>query len=131
MDRTSVLGLLIGVLAIVGGQILEGGHVGSLSQPTALLIVVGGTLGAVMLQSPYATFVRGIRMVKWVFRPPVSDPQQLIQQIAHWSQVSRREGLLALDALVNELRTSSPARDCSCSSMAPNRSACVRFWRSK
>jgi flagellar motor component MotA len=45
MDRTSVLGLLIGVLAIVGGQILEGGHVGSLSQPTALLIVVGGTLG--------------------------------------------------------------------------------------
>jgi chemotaxis protein MotA len=70
MDRTSVLGLLIGVLAIVGGQILEGGHVGSLSQPTALLIVVGGTLGAVMLQSPYATFVRGIRMAKWVFRPP-------------------------------------------------------------
>ena len=103
MDRTSVLGLLIVVLAIVGGQILEGGHVGSLSQPTALLIVVGGTLGAVMLQSPYATFMRGIRMAKWVFRPPVSDPQKLIEQISSWSQISRREGLLALDAVVNEL----------------------------
>jgi flagellar motor component MotA len=62
MDRLSVIGLLVGLLAIGGGQILEGGHLGSLSQPTALLIVVGGTLGAVMLQSPYATFVRGARM---------------------------------------------------------------------
>ena len=55
MDKISVLGLLLGVVAIVGGQVLEGGHVSSLSQPTALLIVLGGTMGAVMLQSPYAT----------------------------------------------------------------------------
>lgn len=104
MDRTSVAGLLIGLLAIVGGQILEGGHIGSLSQPTAFLIVVGGTLGAVMLQSPYATFVRGIRMAKWTWSPPVVNHQQLIQQITGWSQVSRREGLLALDAIVGELQ---------------------------
>jgi hypothetical protein len=75
-----------------------------LSQPTALLIVVGGTLGAVMLQSPYATFVRGIRMVKWIWYPPVVNHLQLIQQVSGWSQVSRREGLLALDAIVNELK---------------------------
>jgi len=64
MDKISVLGLLLGIVAIVGGQILEGGNVGSLSQPTALLIVLGGTMGAVMLQSPYATFMRGLRMVR-------------------------------------------------------------------
>lgn len=104
MDRISVLGLTLGFLAIVGGQVLEGGHLASLSQPTALLIVVGGTLGAVMLQSPYATFVRGIRMAKWIWRPPVVNPLQVIQQITGWSQVSRREGLLALDAVVNELK---------------------------
>ena len=62
MDKISVLGLVIGLVAIIGGQVLEGGHLGSLSQPTALLIVLGGTMGAVMLQSPYATFVRGMRM---------------------------------------------------------------------
>ena len=50
VDKLSVFGLLIGLLALVGGQILEGGHIGSLVQPTAMLIVVGGTLGAVMLQ---------------------------------------------------------------------------------
>lgn len=104
MDKISVLGLLIGILAIIGGQILEGGHVGSLSQPTALLIVLGGTLGAVMLQSPYATFLRGMRMVRWVWFPPVVDYPMVIHQVINWSQVSRREGLLALEGMINQLK---------------------------
>ncbi len=102
MDKISVLGLVLGIVAIVGGQVLEGGHVGSLSQPTALLIVLGGTMGAVMLQSPYATFIRGVKMVRWVWYPPEVDHQQLIKQIASWSQVSRREGLLALENVMNQ-----------------------------
>ena len=104
MDKISVLGLLLGVVAIVGGQLLEGGSVGSLSQPTALLIVLGGTMGAVMLQSPYATFMRGMRMVRWVWYPPVVDYRQLIKQISSWSQVSRREGLLALENVIGQLK---------------------------
>ena len=104
MDKISVLGLLLGFVAIIGGQILEGGHVGSLSQPTALLIVLGGTMGAVMLQSPYATFMRGMRMVRWVWYPPVVDYDRLIKQIASWSQVSRREGLLALENSISQLK---------------------------
>ena len=104
MDKISVLGLVLGIVAIVGGQVLEGGHVGSLSQPTALLIVLGGTMGAVMLQSPYATFIRGVKMVRWVWYPPVVDHQQLIKQVASWSQVSRREGLLALENVMNQLK---------------------------
>jgi len=104
VDRSSIIGLLIGFLAIIVGQVLEGGHLGSLAQPTAMLIVVGGTLGAVMLQSPYATFVRGMRMLKWILYPPVVNYLQVIQQVTGWSQVSRREGLLALDAVVSELK---------------------------
>lgn len=73
MDKISVLGLLLGIAAIVGGQLLEGGHVASLSQPTALLIVLGGTMGAVMLQSPYATFRRG-----WVWFAGCGIRQRLI-----------------------------------------------------
>ena len=104
MDKISILGLLMGVVAIIGGQVMEGGHVASLSQPTALLIVVGGTLGAVMLQSPYATFMRGLRMARWVWYPPTSDYLQLIKQVSTWSQVSRREGLLALENVINLLK---------------------------
>ena len=104
MDKISVVGLLLGVVAIVGGQILEGGNVASLSQPTALLIVLGGTMGAVMLQSPYATFMRGVRMVRWVWYPPVVDYRLLIKQVSSWSQISRREGLLALENAINQLK---------------------------
>ena len=104
MDKISVLGLFIGIAAIVGGQILEGGHVGSLSQPAALLIVLGGTMGAVMLQSPYATFMRGMRMVRWVWYPPTVDYLQLIKQITSWSHLSRREGLLALENSMSQLK---------------------------
>ncbi|TXI79480.1 MAG: flagellar motor protein [Dechloromonas sp.] len=97
MDKISLAGLAIGFIAIVGGQILEGGHVSSLVQPTALLIVLGGTLGAVLLQSPLHVFKRGMTMVKWVWFPPVIAQKSQIEQILKWSQLSRREGLLALE----------------------------------
>lgn len=97
MDKTSVIGLLLGLTAIVGGQVLEGGHLGSLVQPTAFLIVLGGTLGAVMLQSPMNVFVSGMKMFKWIFFPPEIAPRKIINQIAQWSHIARKEGLLALE----------------------------------
>ena len=86
MDKISLAGIAIGLLAIIGGQFLEGGLAGSLVQPTALLIVLGGTLGAVLLQSPIHVFRRGMKMVKWVWVPPVIEQKRLIDQIMNWSQ---------------------------------------------
>jgi len=100
MDKISLGGIALGIIAIVGGQVLEGGHVASLVQPTALLIVCGGTLGAVMLQTSLPVFKLGMRMAKWVWVPPVIDHKRLIDQIHSWSQLSRREGLLALENFV-------------------------------
>ncbi|GHU20672.1 flagellar motor protein [Betaproteobacteria bacterium] len=104
MDKISILGLLLGLVAIIGGQVLEGGHIDSLVQPTALLIVFGGTMGAVMLQSPYVVFVRGVRMLRWVWFPPTVDQAQLIRRISAWSQLARREGLLALENAMGQTR---------------------------
>ena len=104
MDKISIAGLAIGAIAILGGQLLEGGHIGSLAQPTALLIVLGGTLGAVLLQSPLHVFKRGIQMAKWVWVPPVIDQKRLVDQIMHWSQLSRREGLLSLENQIPQLK---------------------------
>lgn len=106
LDRISLIGLLVGLVAIIGGQLLEGGHIGSLAQPTALVIVLGGTLGAVMLQSPYQTFVEGLKMAKWVWVAPVVNYEQLITQMAQWSQISRREGLLALERYTGQVKDS-------------------------
>lgn len=97
MDFLSLLGLLVAAAAILGGQWLEGGHIGSLLQATAFFIVVGGTLGAVMLQVPLPTFSLGLRMAGWAFRPPVVKYGPLIERMAHWSNVARRGGLLALE----------------------------------
>lgn len=103
LDTISVIGLLLALVAVVGGQLLEGGHIGSLIQITAFVIVIGGTTGAVMLQSTPATFMRGMRMAKWVFKPPMIDEQQLIHQIAQWSATARRGGLLALEPALEEI----------------------------
>ncbi|HSD38425.1 MAG TPA: flagellar motor protein [Rhodocyclaceae bacterium] len=97
MDVISLTGLLLGIVAIVGGQLLEGGHLDSLIQPTAFMIVMGGTIGAVMLQSPWRTFVTGLRISMWVFKPPVPPLHELIEQIVGWSNIARREGLLSLE----------------------------------
>lgn len=104
MDVNSIAGIVLAFVAIIGGQILEGGHVGSLLQLAAFLIVMGGTVGAVLLQSPVRVFVDGVKMVAWVFYPPDHSPQNLIKQIINWSHISRKEGLLALDAQASTMK---------------------------
>lgn len=104
MDKISLAGLAISLVAIVGGQILEGGHVGSLVQPTALMIVLGGTVGAVLLQSPFHVFRRGLKMAKWVWVPPVIEQKRLLDQVLNWSQISRREGLLQLENYIPQIK---------------------------
>lgn len=103
LDLTSFFGILLALVAIIGGQLLEGGHTNSLFQLTAFLIVIGGTLGAIMLQNPLPVFLRGMRMAKWAFVPPPQDAAYLIQQVADWSNTARRGGLLALEPAIEDL----------------------------
>jgi chemotaxis protein MotA len=100
MDFNSIIGIVIALIAIFGGQALEGGHLGSLVQFTPLLIVLGGTLGAVLLQSPARQFVLGMKMSRWVFVPPLLDAATLVEHIAIWSATVRKDGLLSLDTHV-------------------------------
>lgn len=102
MDIVSIVGLIIGLSAILLGQFLEGGHIGSLLQLTAFLIVVGGTLGAVMLQSSLRVFLDGLSLLKWVFKPPRIVPQETLQMLLEWSQHARRGGLLALEPFIEQ-----------------------------
>lgn len=99
MDILSFLGLLLGFGAILGGNILEGGHTDSLIQLTAFLIVAGGTIGAVMVQTPLAVFMRSLKMASWVFMPPKLGGAQIVEKIIGWSQIARKEGLLGLEAV--------------------------------
>lgn len=97
LDIISLIGLGLGLTAIILGQALEGGHVGSLLQITAFVIVIGGTLGAVMLQSPLRVFLDGLAMSRWVFTPPPAQADEVLRRILDWSHQARRGGLLALE----------------------------------
>jgi chemotaxis protein MotA len=97
IDISSILGIAVAFVAIMGGQMLEGGHIGALMQFAAFVIVVGGTVGAVLLQSPVKVLINGIKISKWVFYPPVRPYQILIKQLVGWSYLSKREGFLALE----------------------------------
>ncbi len=98
MDFLSLIGAFLGIAAILGGQFLEGGHASSLINGPALIIVAGGSLGAIMLQSPITIFMHAIRMLYWVFRPPRLLSDEAIGKIVSWSNIARKEGLLGLEA---------------------------------
>ena len=97
MDWASIAGLVLALAGLLIGHGLEGGKLASLVQPAAFAIVVIGTAGAVLLQTEGPTFLRGVRMLRWVFRPPPSRRAKLAREIAVWSQHARRDGLLSLE----------------------------------
>jgi chemotaxis protein MotA len=101
VDWSSVAGLVLALGGIVLGQLLEGGHLGSILQPTAFLIVFAGTVGAVLLQTRLANFMQGLKLLSWIFVPPRHDHRQLIEDLSLWSTISRREGLLHLETHMN------------------------------
>lgn len=103
IDFISVAGLVVAIGAILLGQILEGGHIGSILHFTPVLIVMGGTMGAVMLQTRLPTFLLGMRMIKWVFVPPLIQPEEIIKNVLSWSQIARKYGILELDSHVEAL----------------------------
>lgn len=97
MDILSVIGVLLGFLAIIGGNLLEGGHTSSLVNGPAMVIVFGGTIAAVLLQTPLDTFLRALRMSGRVFAPPRSNRREMIKKMVGWGNLARKEGLLALE----------------------------------
>ncbi|GAB1233184.1 flagellar motor protein [Ferrigenium sp. UT5] len=100
MDILSMLGLVVAVAGILGGQFLEGGSINVLLQLAAFLIVIGGTLGAVMVQHPLNIFLTGIKMARWVFVTPKIDKQQLLYRMTAWGNVARKDGILALEGQI-------------------------------
>ncbi len=104
MDWGSVAGLLLALAGIIVGQAIEGGEIGSLVQPAAFIIVVIGTIGAVVLQSGLLNFLQGLKMVSWVFMPPPHNGKTLKRDVVNWSTTARREGLLSLERQLDQVR---------------------------
>lgn len=98
VDRASLIGIVLAVTAIFGGFLLEGGHLAAIVQPTAALIVLGGTTGALFLQFPMEHMRSAARDLSTVFIEVQLKPQhELVEFILKLAKKSHREGILPLE----------------------------------
>lgn len=103
MDIASIVGIILGLVAIIGSQVMESGGNISIVHPAAAMIVFGGTLGAIMLNFSFPGILRALVSLKKVFIPEKVDVNQLITHMVNLSEITRREGNLALEAYVNQI----------------------------
>lgn len=101
MDILSVIGVLMGFSAIIGGNLMAGGEFDSLVNFHAFIIVIGGTLGATLLQFPPKVFLRSLSISAWIFIPEKLQLNKQIDKIVRWSTIARKEGLLGLEIVID------------------------------
>lgn len=97
MDKSSFTGIILAIGGIIVGLLLEGGNLRQIVQPTAAMIVFGGTIGAVMLQFPLSVVLHAVRRLASVFLNSKQAPQQTIRRLVQFAQKARREGIVSLD----------------------------------
>jgi chemotaxis protein MotA len=97
MDILSLVSAILAFVVLIVGTILKGANPMALLSPAAFVIVIVGTLSSVMMQMPMKTFLHGLKMGRWVFKPPQQKPGELINKIIEWSNAARKQGLLALE----------------------------------
>lgn len=102
MDITTIIGLILGAGAVIGGQVLEGGSVHSIMQATAAIIVLGGTFGAVLVSFPLENILGALKGIGDVFRGPHHDLPEIIKKLVNLANKARKEGILSLEKDVRE-----------------------------
>lgn len=104
MDKTTIPGIALGIGLVLFGFSTEGGHLGSLVSLSAALIVVGGALGAVLTATPMGDVMASLRALKETLSDHKSDIPQLMTQLVELATVARRDGVLALEGKLQELK---------------------------
>jgi len=98
LDKATLGGVLLAVGGILAGLLLEGGNLGQILQPTAAMIVFGGTIGAVLIQFPLPVALSAFRRLAHIFLEPKRDPATLIAEMVKYANKARREGIVSLDS---------------------------------
>jgi chemotaxis protein MotA len=104
VDKSTLGGLALALCGVGAGLVLDGGKLMQVLQPTAAMIVFGGTLGAVMVQFPLQIVLQAIGKLKYVFLNAEPESDSLVQNILRYAYKARREGLLSLDAELSKIQ---------------------------
>jgi chemotaxis protein MotA len=103
LDKSTLGGLMIALLGIIFGLILDGGRVAQLIQPTAALIVLGGTIGAVMIQFPLRIVFQAVVHLKDVFFNSQTESDAIVGNLLRYAYKARKEGILSLDSELSKI----------------------------
>jgi len=103
VDKATFGGIVIAVGGILAGLLLEGGNLGQILQPTAAMIVFGGTLGAVLIQFPLPVVLTAFRRLGHIFAAPRVDPLHTIRELVKYANQARREGIVSLDQTLQSI----------------------------
>lgn len=98
MDPATIIGLVVGFVAIIGSMILEGGNPAALIAPPALLLIFVGTLGAVMAGSTLPGTIAAMKWLIHAFTAKKPDLETVVEPLVKMAEKARREGLLALES---------------------------------
>ena len=103
MDILSIVGVVLGLVAIIGGSLAKGAGLSSLWSAAAFIIVILGTIAAILVQTPMPTFKRALVIFRWLFKPPEIPGRDLLNRIVGWSARARKDGLLGLESDIDRL----------------------------
>lgn len=104
VDPATILGLVAALGGIGAGLVLEGGDPSELLQPTAALIVFGGTIGATLIAQPVHLVLRALRRLGGLLLEPRGNPESAIDEVSELSAEARKRGLLALEKKLQALQ---------------------------
>jgi len=97
LDKATLGGIVLAVGGIIAGLLLEGGRLSQIMQPTAAMIVFGGTLGAVLIQFPLREATAAGTSLIRIFVEPRLDPQSAIEKLVTFAIKARKQGIVSLD----------------------------------
>jgi len=102
VDLTTIIGLVLGLVGLIGGYMWDGGHISSLIIPSAMVIVFGGTFGATAVSFPGSILSKIPKGLSIAFKQVKRDPSSTIDEIVDMASIARREGVLALEQRAQE-----------------------------
>ncbi|GAB6992624.1 flagellar motor stator protein MotA [Paenibacillus pini] len=104
MEISTIIGLILGVVAVLFGMVLKGAPIVSLLTPAAYVIILGGTAATLFIGFPMADLKKLPKLFKMIFiKQKLMEREDLIKYFMEWASITRREGLLALESKVDEI----------------------------
>jgi chemotaxis protein MotA len=98
LDLATVAGIAVAVGGILGGLILEKGSLQDVAQTTAAMIVMGGTIGAVLVTTPLPVFRRALKALVGVFFDRAYSTSEMIETLIQFAGKARRSGIVSLES---------------------------------